>query len=98
MSIPEKNYGNSGMAHFAEMNQLFSPYSILQHIRRVVTPKLVPRTYLRCLQATLIMGERDWSQSLCEVLRVPNLSLNSQFWFFEPNIPKNGVSALKQKK
>ena len=51
-------YGNSGMVHFAEINQTPSPYSMLQHIIRVATPKLVPRNYLRYLQTTLIMGRR----------------------------------------
>ena len=61
-SIPGKIYGNSGMVHFAETN------SMLQHIGRVETPKLVPRTCLRYLQTTLIMSGGDWSQNLCEVL------------------------------
>ena len=43
------------MALFAEINQTPSPYSILQDIGRVTTPKLVPRTCLRYLQTTLIM-------------------------------------------
>ena len=30
--------------------------------------KFVPRNCLRYLQTTLIMGERDWFQNLCEVL------------------------------
>ena len=34
-----------------------SPFSMLQFIGRVPTPKLVPRNCLRYLQATLIMGE-----------------------------------------
>ena len=28
---------------------------------------------------------------------VPNFSLNWSFWLFWPNLPKNGVSSLKQK-
>ena len=55
----EKIYGNSGMAHFAEINLPPPPYSMLQHIGRVATPKLVPRTCLRYLQTTLIMGD-EW--------------------------------------
>ena len=45
-----------------------SPYSMLQYIGRVATPKLVSRNCLRYLQTTLIMGGGDWSQNLCEVL------------------------------
>ena len=67
-SIPGKIYGNSGMVHFAEINQAPSLLSMLQHIRRVATPKLVPSTCLRYLQTTLIMGEGNWSQNLFEVL------------------------------
>ena len=48
--------GNSGMVHFAEINQAPSPYSMLQHIGKVATPKLAPRNCLRYLQTTLIMG------------------------------------------
>ena len=44
------------MAHFAEINQAPSPYSMLQRIGRVATLKLVPRNCLRYLQTTLIMG------------------------------------------
>ena len=40
------------MVHFAETNQVSSPHSMLQHIGRVATLKLVPRN----LQTTLIMG------------------------------------------
>ena len=40
-----------------EINQAPTPYSMLQHIGRVATPKLVPRHCLRYLQTTLIMGE-----------------------------------------
>ena len=46
------------MVHFAEINQAPSPYSMLQHIGRVATPKLVPRNCLRYLQTTLKMGRR----------------------------------------
>ena len=41
--IPGKIYENSGMIHFAEINHAPSPYSMLQHIGRVATLKLVPR-------------------------------------------------------
>ena len=44
------------MVHFADINQVHSPYSMLQDIGRVATPKLVPRNCLRFLQTTLIMG------------------------------------------
>ena len=56
MSNSGKIYGNSGMVHFAEINQVPSPYSMLQHIDRVVTPKIVPRNFARYLQTELIMG------------------------------------------
>ena len=46
------------MVHFAEINQAPPPYSMLQYIGRVATPKLVPRNCLRYLQTTLIMGGR----------------------------------------
>ena len=44
------------MVHFAEISQAPSSYSMLQHIGRVATPKLVPTNCLRYLQTTLIMG------------------------------------------
>ena len=56
MSNSGKIYGNSGMVHFAEINQVPSPYSMLQHIGRVATPKIVPRNFVRYLQTELIMG------------------------------------------
>ena len=49
-------HGNSGMVYFAKINQVLSPYSMLQHIGRVATPKLMPLNFLRYLQTTLIMG------------------------------------------
>ena len=52
----EKIYENSGMVHFAEINQPPPSYSMLQYIGRVATPKLVSRNCLRYLQTTLIMG------------------------------------------
>ena len=39
------------MIHFAEINQLPSPYSMLQDIGRVTTPKLIPRNCLRYILA-----------------------------------------------
>ena len=68
MSIPGKIYENSGMVRFADINQAPSPYSMLQDIERVATPKLVPRNCLSYLQTTLIMRGGDWSPNLCEVL------------------------------
>ena len=56
------------MVLFAEINQAPTPYSMLQYIGSVATPKLVPRNCLKYLQTTLIMGEGDWSQNLCKVL------------------------------
>ena len=44
------------MVHFAKINQAPPPYSMLQYIGRVATPKLVSRNCLRYLQTTLIMG------------------------------------------
>ena len=44
------------MVLFTEINQAPSPYSMLQHIGRVATPKLVPKNCLRYMQTTLIMG------------------------------------------
>ena len=44
------------MANFAEISQAPFPYSILQHIGRVATPKLVLGNCLRYLETTLIMG------------------------------------------
>ena len=47
--------GNSGIVNFAEINQVPLPYSMLQYLGRVATPKLVPRNCLIYLQTTLIM-------------------------------------------
>ena len=55
-SIRGKTYGNSGMVHFAEINQVPPPYSMLQDIGRIATPKLDSRNCLRYLQTTFIMG------------------------------------------
>ena len=35
---------------------------------------------------------------LFKLVLVPNFSLNWQFWFFWPDLPKKGFSGLKQKK
>ena len=67
-SSPGNISENSVMAHFAEINQVPSPDSMLQYIGRVTTPKIVPRNCLRYLQTTMIMGEGDGSQNLHEVL------------------------------
>ena len=56
------------MVHFPEINQVPSPYSMLQDIGRGAAPTLVPRKCRRYLQTTLIMGEGHWTQNLCEVL------------------------------
>ena len=48
--IPGKISGNSGMVHFAEINQAPPTYSVLQYIGRVASPKLVPRNCLRYLR------------------------------------------------
>ena len=48
-------------------NQDSAPYSMLQHIGRAATPKLVPRNCFRYLQTTVIIGEGDWSQNICDV-------------------------------
>ena len=45
------------MVHFTEMNQVPSPYSMLQDIGRVATPKLVPRSSFRYWQITMKLGE-----------------------------------------
>ena len=55
-SVPGNISENSGMVHLAGINQAPSPYSMLQHIGRVATPKLVPRNCLRYLKTILIMG------------------------------------------
>ena len=68
MLIPEKISGNSGIVHVAEINQPPLLYSMLPHIVRVATSKLVPRNCPRYLQTTLNMGGGDSSQNLCEVL------------------------------
>ena len=49
--------GSSGMDHFAKTNHTLSPYSMLQHIGRVATPRLVRRNCLRYFLTPLIMGE-----------------------------------------
>ena len=45
-----------------------SPYSMLQYIGRVATPKLVSRNCLRYLQTTLIMRGGGLVSELCKVL------------------------------
>ena len=56
------------MVHFTKISQAPSPYSMLQDIGRVATPKIVPRNCLIYLQTTFVMGGGGWSQNLCEVL------------------------------
>ena len=46
------------MMIFGEINQVLSPYSVLQDIGRVATPKLLLKNCLRYLQTTLIAGWR----------------------------------------
>ena len=58
MSIPGKIYGNSGMVHFTEINQDPSPYSMLQYIGRVATPKLLPRKLSQILANNIDNGGR----------------------------------------
>ena len=55
-SIPGKVPGNFGMVHFAEINQDPPHYSMLQHIGREATPKLLSRNCHRYLQTTLMIG------------------------------------------
>ena len=50
----EKISRHFGIVHFAEINQVTPSCSILQNTGKVVTPKLLPRNCLRCLQTTLI--------------------------------------------
>ena len=61
------------MVHFAEINQAPSPYSMLQHIGRVATPKLVPINCLRYLQTTLIIGGRRIGLRIYVSAFIPNL-------------------------
>ena len=94
----EKIYGNSWMVPFAEINQVPSPYSMLQHIERAATPKLVPRNCLRCLQTTLIMGGRGlvsefmwgivgwlWLQKCIKLYFWSLVCYSDGFWDFSKN-------------
>ena len=56
------------MVNFAKINEAPSPYSMLQHIERVATAKLVTKNCLQYLETTLKREKGDWSQNLCEVL------------------------------
>ena len=59
------------MVHFAEINQAPPPYSMLQYIGRVATPKLVPRYCLRYLQTTLkIKGGGLLSEFMWGIVRI----------------------------
>ena len=51
-------YGNSGLVHFAEINQAPSPYSMLQNIGREATPTPDPRNCLRYLHGERGIGLR----------------------------------------
>ena len=53
-----KNYKNSGMVHFTEINQTPPPYSMLQDVGGEATPKLATTNCPKYLQTTLIMGWR----------------------------------------
>ena len=79
------------MVHFAEINQARSPYSMLQHIGRVATPKLMPINCLRYLQTTLIMGGGGGLVSEFMWGSAGELSLNKGiaifFSAFIPNLP-----------
>ena len=48
------------MVHFAEINQVPSPYSMLQDIGRVASPNFVPRNCVRYFQTKLKMGGVGW--------------------------------------
>ena len=73
------------MVLFAEINPAPPVYSMLQHFGKVSSPKLVPRNCLRYLQTTFIIVERDWSQSLYEVLskKINERGLRKTWQFFE---------------
>ena len=43
------------------------PYSMLQHIERVATPKFTPINSLRYFLTILIIGDGGWSQNSCEI-------------------------------
>ena len=47
------------MIHIEKINQVPSPYSKLQDIGRVATPKLLPRNCLTYLQTTLKVAQVD---------------------------------------
>ena len=82
-SIPVKTSWNSGMVHFAEINQVAPPYSMLHHVGRVAKPKLVPRNCLRYLQTTLIMGRGGLvSENIWGIVSVTALKLEFFVKFF----------------
>ena len=54
-SISGITSGNSGIVIFSEINQVPLPYSILQCLGRIATPKLVPRNCIIYLQTAFIM-------------------------------------------
>ena len=57
------------MVHFAEINQAFPPYSMLQHIGRVATPMLLSNKLSQILANNIDNNrEDDCSHNLCEVL------------------------------
>ena len=57
------------MVHFAEINQAFPPYSVLEHIGRVATPMLLSNKLSQILANNIDNNrEGDCSHNLCEVL------------------------------
>lgn len=67
-SICAKKSGNSEMVHYVEKDQTLSFYSMLHHIERVASSKLLPRNSLRYLKTTLIIDGGGWSYNFCKVL------------------------------
>ena len=105
------------MVYLVEINQSPSPYSMLQYIGRVTTPKLVPRNCLWYLQTTLIMGkgglvsELMWGivdsqfqlQQFCfleqiskkSILLVENTKNDYHYWSLHIQISQNTNFRLK---
>ena len=58
--------------------------------------------YLRLSKRLLTVSNRESEQHLwilhIQISLGTKFNLNWQFWFFRPNLPKKGVSNLKQKK
>ena len=68
---------------------------------RVSTPMQLQKQYLRLPKGYFQSKTENVNTTIefCifKLVWVPNFSLNWQFWFFRPNLPKKGVSCLKQK-